>query len=379
MSQSKIILSLKNRKVLIEKKLGEGKRGAVFLATDANGTQICVKKEKSLERAQREVNAIDAFYGIKQDVTEHDGGYYFTMPYFPGKNLKQALNDGLTLYEKLVIAEQLKQQLELLHQKGFLHRDIKPDNIMVHIQGDKIEVNLIDLGRSTSLDGHENLPLTTPKIYLALQRQVAPEFLRPESPIGPHSDVYSYGKVLNFLFPDSQERLQSLVGFDVSKRMASYAEINSCLTEIFETQKKALIEQCTKYIITQYESKKAEALTQIDLVKQVRDDLLNAQFNDKDSLEKVGRSLHNWVQNTNKEQVNGWSLSKGIHKFLTLFNKSSLTKDQMKLVQSAQELGVYSHNPEALMSKYKEPLRSKDPEKSLTDEKQSQSENDFGF
>jgi serine/threonine protein kinase len=227
----KITLEI-GRDFQLTKKLGEGQRGAVFLAENIkdNKDKICIKIETSQKRAEQEVSAINTFYGMNSEVQEINGNFYFFMPFFSGKNLKELVKDGLTLQQRISITIGLKQQLEKLHAKNILHRDLKYDNIMVDLNSSPIKVNIIDLGRSVYLDSAEQLQLKTNKILLRFQSQVAPEYIKNDGIIGKHSDIYSFGKIFKKLFPENKWIIDTLLVCNPTERYQHFNEINNKLT-----------------------------------------------------------------------------------------------------------------------------------------------------
>jgi len=118
----------------------------------------------------------------------------------------------------LEIARQSLRALAYLHQQGFIHRDVSPDNVMLSqdYEGRPL-VKLIDLGIAKNL--HSSNALTTTGTFLGKFRYASPEHFGPGGPesIDPRSDLYSFGLVLYELltgsFPlDSESTSQLIAG-----------------------------------------------------------------------------------------------------------------------------------------------------------------------
>lgn len=242
------IVTIGNHRYHLEKNLGAGKRGVVFLARDLETRAlVCIKKETSLDRASLEAAAINQCYKPhKTDVTKNGHNYYYSQPFFTGQTLK-SIRHTLTLYEKLVVAQKLKIELIRLHNLGYLHRDLKSDNVIVDVSGPEIEVHIIDMGRSVQREDKQNLLINENSIHLLLQDHAAPEFIYG-GPIDTHSDIYSYGKILRALFPGQSKLVQSLISNDLSEREAGFDMIEARFERLFDSQKQQVLKECRSYL-----------------------------------------------------------------------------------------------------------------------------------
>lgn len=126
------------------------------------------------------------------------GRNYLVMEYIPGVTLKEYLKRSyasglaLTLDEIVTIITQIGEALTYIHQAGIIHRDIKPDNILITNEG---RVCLTDFGvaRITGLNGDQ----TASGAILGTPAYMSPEHILSDSPaIGPSSDLYSLGVIL---------------------------------------------------------------------------------------------------------------------------------------------------------------------------------------
>lgn len=117
---------------------------------------------------------------------------FLIMPRLDGTTLGELLKRerSLSLTKSLWIARQTAEALAALHQKGWLHADIKPSNIFVAPDG---HVTLIDLGFARSLEQCR----AGVECYLAgTMNYIAPEVLTPSLGIDHRSDIYSLGATL---------------------------------------------------------------------------------------------------------------------------------------------------------------------------------------
>jgi predicted Ser/Thr protein kinase len=128
------------------------------------------------------------------DAGMHDGGYYVAMERVVGEPLRHWLRAGprsaddvLTLFEKLA------EGLEAVHQAGLVHRDVKPDNIVVDAAGNP---TLIDFG--LALDARAVLDPAVREVAGTLP-YMAPEQTRGES-LGPTADQYAFCLTLRDAF-----------------------------------------------------------------------------------------------------------------------------------------------------------------------------------
>ena len=187
--------------------IGEGGMGQVFLAQHSllkrpTAVKLLQSNNRHRTRARlfdREVqiasqlmhpNTIEIY-----DYGESDSGQlYFAMEYIQGTNLKELLvaEAPLDVERCLSILIQISEALAEAHSKGIIHRDIKPQNIMVGPRGmAKDFVKVLDFGLATVLDSRSSQQ----ERVAGTLRYMAPEcFLDPTS-IGPSTDVYSLSAV----------------------------------------------------------------------------------------------------------------------------------------------------------------------------------------
>ena len=186
-------------------RLGQGGMGAVYKARQKSMDRVVALKvlPKNLARNQnfitrflREARAAgklahpNIVTGIDAGVI--DGYYYFAMEYVDGRNLGDRVRQDGPLSEKDVIeiGRQLSDALEYAHSRGMVHRDVKPENILLTNGG---VAKLCDLGLARSnVADDEELRLTQAGCAVGTPYYISPEQVRGGEPDA-RSDIYSLG------------------------------------------------------------------------------------------------------------------------------------------------------------------------------------------
>ncbi len=127
------------------------------------------------------------------NVGEEDGVHFLVMEFVEGKSLQRILDErgALPVDEALGMADQLMAALELTFANRIVHRDIKPDNILVDGQG---QAKLADLGLAKQVGS--DLQLTQTGMVMGSPYYIAPEQASDTKNAGPLVDIYSSGCVL---------------------------------------------------------------------------------------------------------------------------------------------------------------------------------------
>src|SRR5262245_32930557 len=184
--------------------LGRGATGEVYRADDLKlGQRVALKllaptsgqHRRFLERFIAEVRlARDIAHPNVcrvYDIGEAEGWHYLSMEYIDGETLSSLLRriGSLPAEKALDVARQLGAGLAAAHDRGVLHRDLKPGNIMLDGRG---QVRIVDLGFAT--------PIADPKSDVAgTPAYMAPEQLRGDY-ASERSDLFALGAVLYELF-----------------------------------------------------------------------------------------------------------------------------------------------------------------------------------
>ena len=155
-----------NNKYTIIKKIGEGAFGIVYKGTDNDtGKKIAIKIENTNKSRLKYENAIYkymkgvlGFPKIYDCIHEQDE-IIFIMEYL-GPNLDSLFEfcgRRFSLKTVLMISIQVLNRIEVFHNKGFIHRDIKPDNFLIGIDNKKSRIYMIDFGLSKKIISSEGV------------------------------------------------------------------------------------------------------------------------------------------------------------------------------------------------------------------------------
>ena len=189
--------------------LGGGGMAKVYLAHDeVLDRHVALKilrdqyaeDEQFVERFRREARSAASLshpniVSIYDQGRSEDGAYYIAMEYVPGGTLKERIRQGgaLTPEAAVGVASQITDALSEAHEKGVVHRDIKPQNVLVTEKGD---VKVTDFGiAKAAASSSSSSVATAPGAVLGTVDYMSPEQARGES-VGPQSDLYSLGVVL---------------------------------------------------------------------------------------------------------------------------------------------------------------------------------------
>ena len=198
---------LKNR-YLIEKELGRGGIGAVYLARDkqlvSRPVVVKVLLEDSLDndwivnKFRHEIDALSRvdhpnIVGIFDTGEMEDGKPYIVMQYVDGMNLRSAMEvSGMDFGRAANLFRQIGRALSAAHEKGICHRDLKPENIMLQRLSDGDEqAKVIDFGIAKVKDSLM-APSTGTSLMVGTVLYMAPEQLE-KRPVTSASDIYSLG------------------------------------------------------------------------------------------------------------------------------------------------------------------------------------------
>ncbi len=208
-----------SRRYEIEKELGTGMLGATYLARHISSDKHLALKvlRPSLianpRDRQRFEEAFSRQKAVKHDglvklgeVGEHDGQVYFTAEYFPSQNLRQLVDEyqgeqtTFTLQEACQIILKVLEAVAHLHDQGIFHRNLKPENILVHTRrtgpGGKNIVRTVKICDSGLADIVNPTIFAESYINRSEAKYLAPELSGFDQGGSAQSDVYSVGVML---------------------------------------------------------------------------------------------------------------------------------------------------------------------------------------
>ena len=188
----------------IQAKIGEGGMAVVYRALDVVLRRIVAIKvlraqyagdPEFVDRFRREAQAAASLshpnvvniFDVGQDADVH----YIVLEYVQGRNLKEIVREQGQLPPRRAaqIARSVARALEAAHARGLVHRDIKPHNILITVEG-RVKVADFGLARAASA-----ATLTATGMVIGSVHYFSPEQARGDA-VGPASDIYSLGVVL---------------------------------------------------------------------------------------------------------------------------------------------------------------------------------------
>ena len=187
----------------LEKLVGSGGMSNVFRAHDRLLERTVALKilheqytrdEDYVERFRREARAV-AKLAHPNIVTvidrgEQDGRQFIVFEYVDGPNLKDLTRNGpLEMHEAIGLTLQVARALSFAHDRGLVHRDVKPQNVLLNEDG---QAKVTDFGIARSLDVQG---VTQTGTVLGTSDYIAPEQARGQK-VDPKTDIYSLGAVL---------------------------------------------------------------------------------------------------------------------------------------------------------------------------------------
>jgi serine/threonine-protein kinase len=194
----------------IQKELGQGGVGAVYLARDRKlhdkPVVIKVLLEKSFQNSwvvqkfQQEKEALarvdhPGVVGILDTGELPDGKPYLVMQFIDGATLRSQIKpEGISLERAAELMKQIGRALSAAHDKGIFHRDLKPENIMLHSYGGgEQQVKIIDFGIAKLKDSVV-APSTVTGATAGTVSYMAPEQLSGR-PVSAAMDIYAMGAI----------------------------------------------------------------------------------------------------------------------------------------------------------------------------------------
>ncbi|HEX6817167.1 MAG TPA: protein kinase [Ktedonobacterales bacterium] len=228
------------------RRLGEGGMAQVYLARDVRLVrEVAVKVlDKQLaksegfrlrfEREAQLAAGLDHPHIVPlYDFGENSGMLYLVMPYLSGGSLQQMLKrTPLPVNDVVSYGTQMTDALEFAHERGVVHRDVKPANMLLHSDG---RLMLADFGLAKIFDG-------SPRSHRNGRPDAGtPEYMAPEQIRGrsePRSDLYGLGVVLYLLLtgrlPFSAQTSEAVMDGHLYAQPASLRSLNPRITPAIE-------------------------------------------------------------------------------------------------------------------------------------------------
>ncbi len=195
-----------SRSYRIDRELGQGGMATVYLAEDLKH-----KRKVALKVLKPELAAVLGAERFVQEITttaalQHphilplfdsgtaDGFLFYVMPFIDGETLRARLDreTQLGVDDAVRIAREVLDALEYAHQHGIVHRDVKPENILLH-GGHAL---VVDFGIALAVSAAAGGRMTETGLSLGTPHYMSPEQATAEKDITGRSDIYSLGSVL---------------------------------------------------------------------------------------------------------------------------------------------------------------------------------------
>ncbi len=201
----------------IVEKIGQGGMGEVYLADDTTlDRRVALKflseaftsDPERMARFEREAKLlaslnhpnIAGIYGLE----EADGNRFLVLEYVEGETLQARLKKGaLPLEDALALCRQIAEGLEAAHEKGVIHRDLKPGNVMITAEE---KVKILDFGLAKALADESQgvdpadsptitAAMTQPGVVLGTAAYMSPEQAKGKS-VDKRADIWAFGCIL---------------------------------------------------------------------------------------------------------------------------------------------------------------------------------------
>jgi serine/threonine protein kinase len=245
---------------VVEARLGDGAMGAVYRAHHVKfGRRFAIKvlhkslmqNAKVVQRFEREAELAGRLRHTNVasvvDVGVHDGMHFLAMEFAQGDTLNALLADGpMTETRVLDIVKQLCGGLQHAHEVGLIHRDFKPDNVIVEpVAGGREVARIVDWGvaivREAAADSDAEDRLTTKGIVVGTPHYMAPEQARGGA-IDHRVDLFALGLIC-------YELLTGLLPFDGSGVDIARANLGSPIPPMMERNPEVRIDPVLEGVV----------------------------------------------------------------------------------------------------------------------------------
>ena len=234
---SDVAASLRNAlhdRYRIERELGAGGMATVYLAEDLkHDRKVAIKvlhpDLAAALGAQRFLSEIKTTANLQHphilplhDSGEADGLLFYVMPYVEGESLRDRLDreKPLPIADAVRITCEVASALDYAHRHGVIHRDVKPENILLH-DG---RATVADFGIALAIQSAAGARMTQTGLSLGTPQYMSPEQAMGEKQIDARSDVYALGAVLYEMLTGDPPFTGSTVQAVVAKVMSAEPE-----------------------------------------------------------------------------------------------------------------------------------------------------------
>jgi len=194
----------------ISEMIGRGGMGVVYLARDTRLDRSVAIKSMPAElqadpnariRFQREARLLASMNHpniavIHEIIEQEEGAGYLVLEYVQGETLAERIARGpIKLQEILSISQQIVEAISVAHDKGVIHRDLKPGNIKITPEG-KVKVLDFGLAKGAVSEGRSgDTTVTQPGRVMGTPAYMSPEQVRGKS-TDQHTDIWSFGCIM---------------------------------------------------------------------------------------------------------------------------------------------------------------------------------------
>jgi serine/threonine-protein kinase len=192
-----------------ESQIGRGGMGAVFRARSTDGRTVAVKlllrlDETSLIRFERErrllasLGEAEGFVPLI-DWGDSEDGPFLVMPLLTGGTLRDRLRKGpLAVAETIQLGQDLARALGRAHERGIVHRDMKPENVIFTAKGRPLvaDLGLAKHWNPMAIGASQSRLISAEGCFRGTIGYGAPEVMRDASKAAPSADVFALGATL---------------------------------------------------------------------------------------------------------------------------------------------------------------------------------------
>jgi len=189
----------------VDREIGHGGMATVYLAHDVrHDRDVAIKllrpELSAVLGAERFLNEIKVTAQLQHphilplyDSGTGDGLLYYVMPFVEGESLRRRLERErqLPLVDAIRVADEVADALDYAHRHGVIHRDVKPENILLH-EG---RVMVADFGIALAVQKAGGARITETGLSLGTPQYMSPEQATAERELDGRSDIYSLGCV----------------------------------------------------------------------------------------------------------------------------------------------------------------------------------------